>query len=151
MYIAIIDGKEDKKMPILDEDEAIRKALEECKNIAIIGISLDPYKPSYFVSNVLKDKGFKLYMINPNYVGQEILGEKVYASLKDVPVEIDLIDVFRKPSALPDVASEAKAKGFKTFWMQPGAVNYEVAYSLDEEGYNVVAGRCAKVESLRLL
>jgi hypothetical protein len=142
---------EDKKMPILDEDEIIRKALKECKNIAIIGISPDPYKPSYFVSRVLKDKGFRLYMINPNHAGQEIMGEKVYASLKDVPAEIDIIDVFRRPSALPEVAREAKAKGFKTFWMQPGTVNDEVAYSLDEEGYSVVAGRCAKVESLRLL
>ena len=142
---------EDKKMPILDEDEAIRKALKECKNIAIIGISPDPYKPSYFVSHVLKDKGFKLYMINPNYAGQEIMGEKVYASLKDVPAQIDIIDVFRRHSALPEVARDAKEKGFKTFWMQPGSVNDEVAYSLDEEGYSVVAGRCAKVESLRLL
>ncbi len=138
-------------MPILDEDEDIRKVLTDCKNIAVIGISPDHYKPSYFVSDVLKGLGFKLYLVNPNYAGQEILGEKVYANLKDVPVNVDIVDVFRRPSAMPDVAREAIAKGFGTFWMQPGTVNPNVAEELDEAGYRVVAGRCAKIESLRLL
>ncbi|HWQ19442.1 MAG TPA: CoA-binding protein [Methanotrichaceae archaeon] len=138
-------------MPVLKNDADIRKALQQCRTIAVVGISPEPFKPSYFVSNVLKGKGFKLYLINPNYEGQEILGEKVYASMKQIPHAVDMVDVFRRPSAVPSVADDARALGFKTFWMQPGAENMDVARELDKEGYNVVAGRCAKVESMRLL
>ncbi len=138
-------------MPILTREEDLRRALKECRNIAVVGISPVPYKPSYFVAEVLKDLGFKLYLVNPNYAGQEILGEKVYACLKDIPVEIDMIDVFRRPSAVPALCQEAKEKGFKVFWMQPGAESPEAINLLDREGYDVVAGRCAKVESTRLL
>ena len=139
------------EMPILNRDEDIRKALKECKNIAVIGASLEAYKPSYFVADVLQGFSFRILPVNPNYAGQEILGEKVYSTIKDIPVEIDIVDVFRRPSAMPEVAKEAKEKGFKTFWMQPGTQNETVAKELNQEGYNVVAGRCAKIESMRLL
>ena len=138
-------------MPILTREEDLRRALQDCRTIAVVGISPVPYKPSYFVAEVLKGFGFKLYLVNPNYAGQEILGEKVYASLKDIPEEIDMIDVFRRPSALPALCQEAKDKGFKVFWMQPGTENPEAIKQLDREGYKVVVGRCAKVESSRLL
>lgn len=138
-------------MPILRDDIEIKKALKECKTICVVGISPDPFRPSYFVSSVLQSRGFKLCLVNPNYEGQEILGEKVYGSIAEIPDEIDIVDVFRRPSAVPEVAKEAKQKGFKTFWMQPGTENKDVIRELDKEGYNVVFGRCAKVESLRLL
>ena len=138
-------------MPILTREEDLRRALQDCRTIAVVGISPMPYKPSYFVSEVLKSFGFKLYLVNPNYVGQEILGEKVYASLRAIPEEIDIIDVFRRPSAVPALCQEAKEKGFKVFWMQPGTESPEAIKQLDREGYDVVAGRCAKVESSRLL
>ena len=107
-------------MPILREDREIKEALTSCKNICVVGISPDPYKPSYFVSDVLQSRGFKLFLVNPNYAGRTILGEKVYASLDDVPEKIDIIDVFRRPSAVAALAEEAVRKGFKVFWMQPG-------------------------------
>jgi len=138
-------------MPILREDQDIKRALQSCKTICVVGISPDPYKPSHFVSEVLQSRGFKLCLVNPNYAGQRILGERVYSSIRDIPDEIDLVDVFRRPSAVPEVAEEAKDKGFKTFWMQPGAENPDVVRRLDKEGYDVVFGRCAKVESMRLL
>jgi predicted CoA-binding protein len=138
-------------MPILTSEEDLRRALQDCRTIAVVGISPVLYKPSYFVAEVLKSFGFKLYLVNPNYAGQEILGEKVYASLKDIPDEIDIIDVFRRPSAIPALCQEAKEKGFKVFWMQPGTESPESIRQLDREGYDVVAGRCAKVESSRLL
>lgn len=138
-------------MPILRDDKDIKRALQECKNIAVVGISPEPYKPSHFVADVLQGFGFKIHLVNPNYEGQEILGQKVYSSIKDIPEEIDIVDVFRRSSAMPDVAREAKEKGFKTFWMQPGTQNMDVAKELDKAGYNVVAGKCAKVESMRLL
>lgn len=138
-------------MPILREDRDIKEALASCKNICVVGISPDPYKPSYFVSDVLQSRGFKLFLVNPNYAGRTILGEKVYASLDDVPDKIDIIDVFRRPSAVAALAEEAVKKGFKVFWMQPGTESPETIVKLDREGYRVVAGRCAKIESARLL
>ncbi len=138
-------------MPILTKEEDIKRALLDCKAIAVVGISPMPYKPSYFVAEVLKDRGFKICLVNPNYAGQEILGEKVYACLKDIPDEIDIIDVFRRPNAVPALADEAREKGFKVFWMQPGTESPEAIKQLDKEGYSVVAGRCAKIESSRLL
>jgi len=138
-------------MPILREDKDLKEALTSCRTICVVGISPDPYKPSFFVSDVLLSRGFKLYFVNPNYAGRTILGEKVYASLKDVPDEIDIIDVFRRPSAVPALAEEATQKGFKVFWMQPGTESPEAIVKLDREGYHVVAGRCTKIESGRLL
>ena len=75
-------------MPILREDRDLKEALTSCKNICVVGISPDPYKPSYFVSDVLQSRGFKLFLVNPNYAGRTILGEKVYASLDDVPENV---------------------------------------------------------------
>ena len=138
-------------MPILREDRDIKEALASCKNICVVGISPDPYKPSYFVSDVLQSRGFKLFLVNPNYAGRTILGEKVYASLDDVPDKIDIIDVFRRPSAVAALAEEAVRKGFKVVWMQPGEQGQEPIVKLERQGYRVVAGRCAKIESARLL
>jgi len=138
-------------MPILREDRDLKEALTSCRTICVVGISPDPYKPSYFVSDVLQSRGFKLYLVNPNYAGRTILGEKVYASIRDIPDEIDIIDVFRRPSAVPALVDEARAKGFKVFWMQPGTESPEAIKQLDKEGYRVVAGRCTKIESSRLL
>jgi uncharacterized protein len=138
-------------MPILREDKDLKEALTSCRTICVVGISPDPYKPSYFVSDVLQSRGFKLYLVNPNYAGRTILGEKVYSSIQDVPDEIDIIDVFRRPSAVPALAEAAKHKGFKVFWMQPGTESPEAIVKLDREGYRVVAGRCTKIESGRLL
>jgi len=138
-------------MPILRDDRSIRDLLQSCRTICVVGISPDPFKPSHFVSSALKSRGFRLCFVNPNYAGQEILGERVYASMADVPGEIDIVDVFRRPSALPEVAEQARKKGFGTFWMQPGTENPEVIAALDREGYNVIYNRCAKTESLRLL
>lgn len=138
-------------MPILKTDDEIRKILQESKNVAVVGISPDPSRPSYFVSEVVKSYGFNMFFVNPKYAGQEILGEKVYSSLEEIPEEIDIVDVFRRPADVKYTAEEAKKKGFKTFWFQPGTVNDEVVKELDEEGYNVVVDKCMKVECQRLL
>ncbi len=138
-------------MPKLKKDEDIKRILRACRTVCVVGISPEPFKPSYFVSDILKNFGFKLFFVNPNYAGQNILGEQVYASIGEIPDEIDIVDVFRQPSSVPELAEEAKKKGFKTFWMQPGAENQEVADHLDREGYNVVSRKCIKVESMRFL
>ncbi len=137
-------------MPILQTDDEIKEVLEKSKNIAVVGISNNPAKPSYFVSKALQACGYKLFLINPKYAGQEILGEKVYKSLLDIEENIDVVDVFRRPADVKFTAEEALKKGFKTFWFQPGTYNEEVAKLLDEKGYNVVIDKCMKVECIRL-
>ncbi len=137
-------------MPILETDEEIKKVLDESKNVAVIGISKDPSRPSYFVSEVLKRCGYKLFFVNPKYAGEEILGEKVYKSLLDIEENIDVVDVFRRPADVKFTAEDAVKKGFKTFWFQPGTYNEEVAKELDKKGYNVVVNKCMKVECARL-
>ncbi|WP_457643988.1 CoA-binding protein [Persephonella sp.] len=138
-------------MPVVKTDEELKKILENQKKVAVVGISSDPSRPSYFVSEVLQRYGFKLYFVNPKYAGQEILGERVYARLSDIPDEIDIVDIFRRPVDVPPVAEEAEKKGFKTFWFQPGTVNEEVVKQLSDKGYNVVVDRCMKIEAMRLL
>ncbi|MGC8868749.1 MAG: CoA-binding protein [Sulfurihydrogenibium sp.] len=138
-------------MPILKTDEEIKKVLENSKTVAVVGISEDPSRPSYFVSEAIKSYGFKLYFVNPKYAGKEILGEKVYKSILDIPDEIDIVDVFRRPADVVFTAEEALKKGFKTFWFQPGTYNPEVAEELNQKGYNVVIDKCMKVETQRLL
>ena len=138
-------------MAILTKDEEIKEILKNSKTVAVIGISPNPSKPSYFVSEVIQKYGFKMFYVNPKYAGQEILGEKVYGSIKDIPEEIDIVDIFRRPADLPDVAKEAKEKGFKTFWFQPGTVNNRVVEELDKKGYNVIVDKCMKIECMRLL
>lgn len=138
-------------MTLLKTDEEIKNILKTSKTVAVVGISNQPDKPSYFVSEVIKMYGFKVYFINPKYEGQIILGEPVYKSLLDIPNEIDIIDIFRRPADVVYTAEDALKKGFKTFWFQPQTYNPEVAKMLIEKGYNVVADRCMKVECQRLL
>ncbi len=132
-------------MPIIEDYDELRKILEESETVAVVGISPQSHRPSHFVSAVVKRYGFRMYLVNPNYAGQEILGEKVFSSLAEIPEEIDIVDVFRRPSAVLKVAVEAKEKGFKTFWLQPGTENPDVMRELDSEGYNVVPGICIKI------
>lgn len=138
-------------MPILRDDEELKKILKTSRTVAVLGASSDPHRPSFFVSLIVRTYGFKMFFVNPNHVGEEILGERVYASLIDVPLDIDIVDVFRRPSAAREVAEEIKAKGCMTVWFQPGTEDMTVARELAEEGFNVVVGRCMKIECRKLL
>lgn len=138
-------------MPIIEKDRDIYEILKGSRRVAVIGISTDPLKAGHYVPKTLKEKGFELYGVNPKYEGQEILGIKVYGSLDKIEEEIDVVCVFRPSKEMPEIAKGALLKGFKTFWMQPGTVNEEVKEDLDKKGFNVVAGRCMKIESERFL
>ncbi|WP_456402884.1 CoA-binding protein [Persephonella sp.] len=138
-------------MGIITDDKKIKEILKKSKNVAVVGISPNPAKPSYFVSEVVQRYGFKMFFVNPKYAGQTILGENVYSSLSEIPEEIDIVDIFRRPADVPDTVREAKEKGFKTIWFQPGTVNNQVVDELATEGYNVIVDRCMKVECMRLL
>ncbi|MFG1609772.1 CoA-binding protein [Actinoplanes sp. NPDC049265] len=125
----------------------IQQLLYTTKTIAIVGLSNNPLRASYFVGYYLKRHGFQVIPVNPRE--PEILGETSYPSLADVPAPIDLVNVFRAPSALPQIAQDAVAISAKSLWTQFGVINTEGARIAEEGGLTVVMDRCLKVEHAR--
>ncbi len=126
---------------------AIQRVLHEAKTIAIVGLSSNVLRASYFVGFYLQRHGYRVIPVNPRE--KEILGEKSYASLRDVPVAIDIVDVFRTPDALPAIAEEAVAIRAKTLWCQFGVINEQGAKIAEQGGLVVIMDRCIKVEHAR--
>src|SRR5580658_6200654 len=123
---------------------AIQQVLHSAKTIAIVGLSPNELRPSNFVGYYLKRHGYQVIPVNPRET--EILGEKSYPSLPDVPVPVDVVNVFRAPDALPSIARDAVAVGAGTLWCQFGVINAEGAKIADEGGLTVIMDRCIKVE-----
>ena len=122
--------------------------LRSTKSIAIVGMSNKPSRASYFVATyLLSSSPYDVYFVNP--VLDEVLGQKVYPSLADLPVVPDLVEVFRKDADLPGVAQEAVDIGAKTVWMQLGSWNEEAARIAQDAGLNAVMDRCVKIEHAR--
>lgn len=129
--------------------DEIKRILTESKTVAVVGLSDDPSKVSHSVSEAMQAKGYKIIPVNPK--ADTILGEKAYKSLADVPVPIDIVNVFRRPEFTPDIAREAVAAKAKTLWLQLGIANDEAAAVALEAGLNVIMDRCIKVEDSILL
>jgi uncharacterized protein len=127
----------------------IQRVLHTARTIAIVGLSANPLRASNFVGYYLKRHGYRVIPVNPRET--EILGETCYASLKDVPVPVDLVDVFRAPDALPGIAREALEIGADVLWCQFGVINAEGARIAEEGGMTVIMDRCLKVEHARYL
>ena len=126
---------------------AIQRVLHHAGTIAIVGLSNNPLRASYFVGYYLKRHGYRVIPVNPRE--QEILGEKSYPSLKDIPVLVDVVNVFRAPAALPGIAEDAVAIGAGTLWCQFGVINEEGAKIAADGGLTVIMDRCIKVEHAR--
>jgi predicted CoA-binding protein len=135
---------------LIERDEEIKEILENIKSVAVVGLSANPDKPGNYVPKFLKERGIRVFGVNPKYEGQQIMGIKVFKSLSEIPEDIDVILVFRPPEDVPQILKEALQKGFKVFWMQPGTVNEEIKKQLILLGRKVVAGRCIKIETQRL-
>lgn len=125
----------------------IQKLLHAAKTIAIVGLSKNHLRASYFVGFYLRRHRYHVIPVNPRE--SEIFGEKSYASLKDVPVPIDIVNVFRAPDALPGIAADAAAVGAKSLWCQFGVINAEGGRIAEQAGLDVVMDRCIKVEHAR--
>ena len=125
----------------------IQHALLETKTVAVVGLSGNSLRASNFVGFYLKRHGYEVYPVNPRE--ERILGEKSYASLRDIPVPIDVVNVFRNPEALPGIAEDAVAIGAKVLWCQFNVINEEGARIAEEGGLTVVMDRCIKVEHAR--
>jgi uncharacterized protein len=126
----------------MNEPEAIRSMLAG-KTIAVIGLSEDPAKPSHYVSAYMQQHGYKIYPINPSI--SAVLGEKSYASLTDLPIKPDIVDVFRLPKFIPAIVDEMLQLGLKNLWVQQGIVNLEAATRAEAGGIHVVMDRCIMV------
>ena len=125
----------------------IQRVLLNARTIAIVGLSSNPMRASHFVGFYLQRHGYRVIPVNPRE--EEVLGEPSFASLSDVEVPIDIVDVFRAPSALPEIAREAVAIGAGTLWCQFGVINEEGARIAEEGGLTVIMDRCIKVEHAR--
>ncbi|MBI3812105.1 MAG: CoA-binding protein [Nitrospirae bacterium] len=124
----------------VSDDEA-RKVMDRYKTIAVVGLSSNPEKPSHFVPKYLKEHGYTVIPVNPTAKG-EILGQKVYAGLKDVPQKIEIVDIFRPPKDVPPIVEDAIAIGAKVIWMQEGIVNNAAAERAKAAGLHVIMDKC---------
>src|SRR6202012_5462937 len=131
-------------------DTLIKSILRGVKTIAMVGASGNEIRPSYFAMMYLLNKGYKIIPVNPGMAGKDILGQKVYASLKEVPAPVDMIDIFREAKYAPDIVREALAEkdrlGFKYVWMQLGVGSGEAAQLAEDAGHTVIMDRCPKIE-----
>ena len=126
----------------------LRRILTEYKRVAMVGLSADWWRPSFFAAKYLLEHGFEVTPVNPKY--DEILGQKCYPDLKSLPTPIDVVDLFQKADRVPLFIDDAKDIGAKVFWMQLGVVNPEAAQKAREAGLEVVMDRCMKIEFARL-
>jgi predicted CoA-binding protein len=133
----------------MNEDiNTLRRILKEARTVAVVGLSANWWRPSYFAAKYMQEHGYRIIPVNPAY--PEVLGEKCYASLRDIPERVDIVDCFRKSEEIPPFVEEAIAIGAKVLWMQLGVINHEAAARARDAGLEVVMDRCVKIEHARL-
>ncbi len=134
-------------------DEFIRAILTEVKTIALVGLSADPTRPSHYVFDFLQRHGYTMVGVNPGLAGKEILGAPVYASLANIPLPVDMVDIFRNSDAAGKIVDEALALSPKpkVIWMQLDVRNDEAAQKAKAQNLKVVMNRCPKIEYQRLM
>jgi predicted CoA-binding protein len=133
----------------MNDPQTIRDMLsaankENPRTIAVIGLSEDPHKPSHYVSAYMQQHGYKIYPVNPSL--SEVLGERSYASLADLPVKPDIVNIFRLPKFIPAIVDEMIQLGLPNLWVQQGIVNLDAATHAEAAGIHVVMDRCIMVE-----
>lgn len=126
----------------------MEQILTQSQTIAVVGLSSDPLRPSFGVSEYMQRKGYRIIPVNPKET--EVLGEVAYARLEDIPVPIDIVNVFRRPEQTPQVAQSAIAIGAKALWLQSGIINEEAASLATTAGLDVVMDHCIMIEHRRL-
>lgn len=126
----------------------LRRILGACRTIAVVGLSAQWHRPSYFAASYMQHKGYRIVPVTPAY--PEVLGEKAYPSLRDIPFPVDMVDVFRKTADVLPVAQEAIAIGARCLWQQLGVLNTEAHELARAAGLDVVMDRCVKIEHARL-
>lgn len=132
----------------MSDIQTLRRVLQNHRTLAVVGLSADWFRPSYFAAKYMQENGYRIIPVNPKYT--EILGETCYPSLKDIPHPVDIVDVFRKPADTPAIAQESVDIGAKVFWLQLGVINPDAQAIAENAGLTVVVDRCVKIEHARL-
>lgn len=134
------------------DDATLRRILTQTRVIAVVGVSSNPVRPSYFVARYLGLRGFRVIPVNPGIAGQTLFGETVRASLTDCPPEVDMVDVFRRSDQVPPLVAEAIAHlpNLRTIWLQIGVESDEARRMAEGKGLDFVQNRCPKIEYQRL-
>lgn len=132
----------------MSEIQRLRRILSTSKKVAVVGLSANWYRPSYFAAKYLIDHGYDVFPVNPNY--QEVLGRRCWPDLESLPGKVDVVDIFQKPERVPQLVEQAIGIGAKVVWMQIGIVHEEAARRAREAGLDVVMNRCMKIEYARL-
>ena len=132
----------------MDDINTLRRILRENKVIAVVGLSADWFRPSYFAAKYMQEHGYRVIPVNPKYAS--ILGEKCYRSLRDIPEKVDIVDVFRKTQDVPPIADDAIAIRARVLWQQLGVRNESAAAKARAAGMDAVMDRCVKIEHGRL-
>ena len=131
----------------INSSETITRILEECRTIAVVGLSSDPGRPSYGVASYMRRRDYKVIPVNPNET--EVFGDKAFASLADVPDKVDLVDIFRRSSEAGNAVDDAIAVGAKAVWLQEGVIDNAAAQRAVDAGLLVVMDRCWLKEHAR--
>jgi len=132
----------------MSDIQTLRRVLRESRTIAVVGLSADWFRPSYFAAKYMQEHGYRIIPVNPKYA--EILGEKCYPDLASIPEPVDMVDVFRKSADALPIAEQAIAIGAKSRWLETGVINEEAKQKAEAAGLTVVMDRCVKIEYARL-
>jgi predicted CoA-binding protein len=133
-----------------DDIPSLRRLLKQCRTIAVVGLSAEWHRPSYFAAKYMQTHGYRIIPVNPRYAGGEVLGERCVASLAEIDGPVDMVDVFRRSEDVGPIADAAIAIGAKCLWQQIGVKNLEAAERARAAGLDVVIDRCVKIEHGRL-
>ena len=131
-----------------DDIASLRRILKTCRTLAVVGLSAEWHRPSYFAAKYMQQHGYRIVPVNPKYT--EILGEKSYARLEDIPFAVDMVDVFRREADVPPIARSAVAIGAKCLWQQLGVKSQDADAIARAAGLDSVMDRCVKIEHARL-
>jgi predicted CoA-binding protein len=132
----------------MDDIAKLRRLLRDNRVIAVVGLSANWYRPSYFAAKYMQEHGYRIIPVNPQY--ESVLGEKCYLSLRAIPDKVDIVDCFRRSEEIEALADDAIAIGAKVLWMQLGVANAEARRKAEAAGLDVVEDRCVKIEHGRL-
>jgi len=133
-------------------DDFLKTILRRARRIAVVGVSMNPVRPSYYVARYLSLKGYEVVPVNPGHAGEQLFGTKVVGSLADIEGPVDMVDVFRRPEHVPPIVDQALAlfPQLQTIWLQIGVVQEGAAATAQAKGVDVVMDRCPKIEYQRL-
>jgi predicted CoA-binding protein len=133
-------------------DQHLKQVLERTKTVAIVGVSANQIRPSFYVARYLGLRGYRVIPVNPGLAGQTLLGETVYGDVADIPDDVDMVDIFRRSDAVPPIVTAALARwpNLQTVWMQIGVTHAQATAEAEARGVDVIQDRCPKIEYQRL-